>query len=223
LLRQRTAALTDLTVTQVDQRCARDCREVEAVVTLEAPVFNGFQRVDEQWRYCVRLDQYPVFVMRREQAAEANRLEPDQRQHRLLSVADGGNKITVETDDHLQRRFQAVPVPERMRPEGHPFASDREFSGCRNLGNLLVTRLAKGAHKVLPGYGCSRVELHGRGVNVSREIPSTTLECGYHVGGQEKHIRAKNDQDDGRNKAPRRFAKKRLHASSEPGQPRGEL
>ncbi len=75
LLRERARALSDLARREIHERSAQHSEHVDAVVLVEAPVLDRLQGRRQERRNVGRRDDQPVLAVRREQAADQERIE----------------------------------------------------------------------------------------------------------------------------------------------------
>jgi hypothetical protein len=87
LLRQRARAFANLAGRHVDEQRARHGDGIDPEVAIEPPVLDGLQRVGQQRRNLAGRDDEPVFAVRREQAADQDRVQPDDRRGAAARVA----------------------------------------------------------------------------------------------------------------------------------------
>src|SRR5882672_5395745 len=100
LLRERARALAYLSGSDVDEGGTEHCDDVDAVVLLEAPVFDGFERLGQQRRYVGRRDDEPVLAVRGKQAADWQWVEAHDRGVRALRVPDRCDAAVRERERH---------------------------------------------------------------------------------------------------------------------------
>ena len=128
LLGQRAAALLDLPGAHVDEHRPQDRQRVDAVVAVELAVLDGLERLGQQRRHLVRGDDDPVLAVQRENAADQQRIEADDRNVRALRIGERGDRVAGEADPQRDARPAARPNSER--PAGRDPRGRRVADRC---------------------------------------------------------------------------------------------
>ena len=108
-MRERRAALLDLSGAQVDPRGARDRAEVDAVMRVELAILDHLERRRQERRDLVRRHDDAIFAVDREDAADQQRIEAEDRHVLAAAVAHALDRVAARDDRQQLRLLQRVP------------------------------------------------------------------------------------------------------------------
>src|SRR5690606_12074502 len=221
LLRERARALTDLSGAQVDERGAQHAFEIDAVMLVEAPVLDRFQRVDEKRRHVGRLEDQAVLAVHREDAADLQRVEPEERQLVAGRVDDSRDLPPGELDRHAPRRLllSAVAVG-----AGH----DVERARARAIAprairarGLAIAEASQFGDELAERDGTAGVDLERRREDLRRNVPTARFELAADLDAQQRRVRREADR--GREAREQREADEAAEEAAAAGSARSAL
>ena len=180
LLRERAAALLYLARAQIDEQRACNAARIDTEVLVETLVLDRLERLDQQRRNVVRLDDEPVLAVRRKDAADRCGIQTQDRNRIAVCRAHIGDATGIKAHGHGVRGLQPVEETERARDDREVLTEHTIRTGC-----------AQGFHAPKPGalkllddigarQGLAGIDLQRRGVDRGREIPMTRLELAQH-------------------------------------------
>jgi hypothetical protein len=176
LLRQRARALADLAGRNVHEDRARDCDRVDAEVTVEAPVLDGFERLDEQRRDLVGPDDDAVLAVRWEQAADQQRVQPHDRRRPARCVAQRGDAAADERDRNELLGLGVAGERKAARRELDAAQTEAVRAGPREARIFAVAQAAQLRDEQLGRQRAPHVELERRRIDLRRNVPAAAFE-----------------------------------------------
>ena len=194
LLGQRAAALAHFAGAQVDHQRATDALRVDAPVPRETPVLDRDQRIREQCGNLVGREHDAVLAVRREDAADAHRVEPEQRQIATLRVADAIHAGAAEIDLCDGGRLQAVGEVKRPGHEPHAgaLAPPEARSGRAAVGRPIAL-CAEQFDELAHGQRQAGIEFDRLGEHLRGLVPAPALELRRDARIQPDHPRRERD------------------------------
>jgi hypothetical protein len=177
LLGEGAAALAHFAGAQVDHECAADALRVDAPVPREAAVLDRDQRVGQERGNLAGREHDAILAVRRENAADAHRVEPEQRQVAALGVANAAHAGAAEIDLRDGRGLQAVREAERPRHEPHAavLAPPEARPGRAAVGRPVALR-AEQFDELAYGQRQAGIELDRLGEHLRGLVPAPAFE-----------------------------------------------
>src|SRR5690606_23078994 len=161
---------------------------------VEAPVLDRLQRVDQERRYLVRLEDQTVFAVHWEQAADLQRVEPQERQLVAGRVDDARDSAAFELDRDAPGRLFLGAVAVRARDDVERTGARAIAAGPVRDRGLSVTEPAQLGHEVVPAEAAAGVELERGCEDLCRNGPAARLELAADLDAEERRVRRKPDR-----------------------------
>jgi hypothetical protein len=182
LLGQGTAALHQAPRGGVDPHGAGDALGRDAEVIEIVAVLDRHQRIDQVGRHLVQLDQDAVFLMRRVQPADQQRLQPRHRQVAAIGLGQARHVVAGEAHAHPLRGFDALVELEAAAVQLDAVAGHRQRA--RAIGQALAA-VAQGvelAQEVVLAQLLADEQLQRPRVDLGRHRPTLAGEFLLHHG-----------------------------------------
>ena len=190
LLRQRARAFANLAGRDVDEHRAHDGDRVDAEVAVETPVLDGLQRVGQERRDVAGRDDEPVLAVRREQAADQERIQAHDRGAAAARVAQRRDAAADERDRDELLGLRVAGERETARRDLDAAQAHAIRAGPDEARILAVAEALELGDEVLDRQRAARVELERGRVDLRRDVPAAALEL---AGRRPREIAAVGD------------------------------
>ncbi len=172
LLGQRTTALAHMARGGVDPDGPGNRLGRDAEVMVEVAVFDGDQRVEQERRHLVDLDQDPIFEVLGVQATNEQWLKAHHRQTRVVRAGQRSHVVAGKTHPHRLCLFHAFIELEATGVEVDGIAIDR--GRTRTIGHAFtaITQGIELGQEVVLAQLLSDEQLQRPGIDLGRDGPA---------------------------------------------------
>ena len=151
------------------------------MMSIELPVFNGDQPLDQMRRYLVELHQHAVFVVRRIYASDRHRIQPRQC-HRFAggAIGQGAQMSAIEVGLQRQGRLGLVPKCERTRDHGEFVTSTPVTAGVLRIGRHVVIQHGQFHGQLFRAQFHARIKFEWSRIDPRRHGPALAFKLRPH-------------------------------------------
>src|SRR5262245_17284598 len=199
LLCERAAALLDRTRAQVDPRRAQDCFGIDAVMAVELAVLDDLESFGQQRRHFERRDDDAIFTVDRENAADQERIESEERDLGAIGPLQALDRTLPSR--HADRAGLADFFGELYAARRDVDSPAAPMIGTRPLERI-GRRVMQPNQFLLEGIGGQRqpgIELERLCIDLGWQRPASTLELRSHDAIQvddQEHVGDDRNQRD---------------------------
>jgi hypothetical protein len=204
LLRERRAALLDLPCAQVHPGRAQNCADIDAEMRIELAVLDDLQCSGQEPGDFLRRHHDAVFAMDREDAADEQRIQAEDRHILAALVAQALDRVAARLHADAFGLLQRVPELEASVHEVDAIAATAVAARVPGGIDAPVTQALQ---LLLERVGAERepgIQLERLGIDLRRQRPATAFELLGHFAVEVQDPAEECDQQDAeRQRQPR--------------------
>jgi hypothetical protein len=221
LLRERAAALHHPSGPKIGPHRAHYAAHIDAVMLIEAPVFDDLDSGAQQRRHVGRRQDQAVLPMNGENAADHRRIEAKHRQVLGVGLLQARDRIRVRADHDQLRLTLLIAEAHAARVQNEGISLAPIITGARQWIAGTVVQPVQFLFQIVRRHRRTDVELQGRRIHMRRHRPVPALKLPLHhpvqMRNPQRNGHRKNEAHHNERRSPAKQSGSCLSGSSQSG------